>query len=192
MAATQYEPPPSYDLEIGRRVHEVIAEYGRRGERPDVESLFEEVAEVVRRLPFAGRRRPGPQRTAALTAVGLGLMPPTDWTFVGSEVRFGRGRVDLIWQAPNGFLPAPGAIVIDELKAGAMPGHLAAGEVTEQVARYVRYGEVTYGVLFVGVRLIALSLPPSSVLYRPSSDGPVAEPLEGTDYWFGPRPGEVI
>lgn len=192
MAESPFERPPSYDREVGQRAQALFAEYGRRGERPDGEALFDEVVAVLRCHPFLGRRRPGPQRLATLTAVGLELMPPTDWTFLGAEVASRPGRIDLTWQSPDSFLPAPGVVLFDEMKAGAMPGHLTTGEVTDQVARYLRFGVRTFGSRFAGVRLVALSLPASSVFYRPTADGVITQPLVETEFWFGPRPGEAV
>lgn len=191
MAGQVEERPPSYDREVGQRVHQLLAEYGRRRERPPVEVVFADAVQIVKDMPFYGRRRPGPQRLATLTAVGLELIPPIAWTLIGSELQCQPGRVDLAWEAPPEFQPAPGVVIFDELKAGAMPGHLRTGEVTEQVERYVRFGQQAFGARFAGVRLVALSLPGSSVFYRPSPTGAVAVPLLHTHFWFGPRPGET-
>jgi hypothetical protein len=190
MAPDRPDRPRSFDCQVGEKVHEHLAELARRGERPEGEALFEEVSEVLRLRPYSGRCRPGPQRLATLLAIALEMMPPVEWAFLGAEVPCSPGRIDLMWRAPANFGPAPHAVIVDEVKVGAMPGHLSSGEVTEQMNRYVRFGVKTFGLQFVGLRLIALSCPASSLFYRPRTTN--SEPLARTPYWFGPRPGEVL
>lgn len=192
MAAVIMEAPPSYDRESGQFVHQLLDVYAAKGERPSNTMVFDDAAALVRAFPYSGRRRPSPQRVASLSAIAVSLMPPIDWKSLGCETATDPGRLDVLWQAPRTFAPAPLGIIIDEWKAGAMPSLLGPDEVTDQIRRYIRFGVRTFGDRFKGVRLVALSSPSSSVFYRPDGDGVAAQPLLDTDFWFGPRPGEVV
>jgi len=192
MAAVIMEAPPSFDRESGQFVHQLLGVYAAKGERPPNTVVYDDVVALLRAFPYSGRRRPGPQRVASLTKIGLSLMPPIEWTSLGGETATDPGRLDMLWQAPRNFAPAPLGVVIDEWKAGAMPSLLGRDEVTDQIRRYVGFGVRTFGDRFKGVRLVALSSPSSSVFYMPDGVGVVGQPLLDTDFWFGPRPGEVI
>ncbi len=192
MAAVFMEAPPSFDRECGRFAHQLLGVYADKGERPSNITVFDDAVALQRAFPYSGRRRPGPQRVASLTAIGVSLMPPIDWKCLGCETATDPGKLDVLWQAPRSFAPAPLGIVIDEWKAGAMPSVLGPDEVTDQVRRYVRFGIRTFGDRFKGVRLVALSRPSISVFYSPDVEGIAAQALLDTAFWFGPRPGEVV
>jgi len=88
--------------------------------------------------------------------------PPDEWEFLGTEVKAGGCRFDLVWQTA-------GQVVVDEIKSGAMavPGR---GGFEPQVARLIKGGATKYGDAFVGVRVIILAAPALSYLARPGGD----------------------
>lgn len=181
---------PSIEGQTGERVHRLLGLYARRGERPSPEEIYRDARNLLRSLPFSGGFNPGPQRVAALTAIGLRHFPPLTWSFIGAEVPTGNGRVDLAWRTPGGEARAGGSIVFDEFKAGFLPGQLDGPSTLDQVERYLAFGTRTFGAMFVGVRLVALSRPRKSRLYRPGPDWrDAAVPLQDTPLWFVPQLG---
>lgn len=178
------------DAEVGVKVHHLIGQFAQQSSRPDAEEVFAAAGALVREHPFSETYRAGPQRVTCLTIIGLAFAPPLEWTFLGSELPAGDGKLDLAWSAParpNG--PEAGSVLIDEVKVAGYAGQLEDNRTLDQVRRYLDFGVETYGPLFVGVRLLALSAPRRSVLWRPGPPGAAGsrQLLETTPFWFGPR-----
>ena len=179
------------DAEVGVKVHKLTEKFAHDGRRPDAEEVFVAAGVLIRDQPFSERYNGGTQRVACLTVIGMSLCPPPPWTFLGCEVPAGDGRLDLAWSAPadaEGI--EPGAVLIDEIKVAGYAGQLEDDRTHDQIRRYLDFGVATYGALFVGVRLLALSCPCRSVLWRPGPPGADGSRtlLEATPFWFGPRP----
>ncbi len=179
------------DAEVGVRVHQLIGQVAREGRHVSVEEVFTAAGRLVRAQPFSEIYKAGPQRVTCLTVIGLAMSPPPEWTFLGSELPAGDGRLDLAWSAPmggGGDLVA-GSILIDEIKVASYAAQLDDNRTLNQVHRYLDFGVATYGTRFVGVRLLALSAPRRSLLWRPGPPGADGsrQLLETTPYWFGPR-----
>ncbi len=178
------------DAEVGVKVHHLIGQFAQQVRRPDAEEVFAAAGALVRAHPFSETYRAGPQRVTCLTIIGLALAPPLEWTFLGSELPAGDGKLDLGWSAPPGVARAmAGAVFFDEIKVASYAGQLEDNRTLDQVRRYLDFGTATYGSHFAGVRLLALSAPRRSVLWCPGPPGaPVSRHLlEATPYWFGPR-----
>jgi hypothetical protein len=179
------------DAEVGVKVHQLVGDFLEQGQRPDVETVFIAAGRLVRAQPFSETYRAGPQRVTCLTVIGLAMSPPPEWTFMGREIPAGDGRLDLAWSAParEGEI-GTASVLIDEIKVAGYAAQLENNRTIDQVRRYLDFGVATYGASFVGVRLLALSAPRRSLLWRPGP--PAAEGsrqlLEATPYWFGPRP----
>jgi len=177
-----------WDAEVGIKVHQLIGQFAQEGARPDAEEVFSAAGALVRAQPFSQTYRAGPQRVTCLTAIGLVLCPPPDWQFLGAEIETDDGRLDLAWMAPDDADgAAPGSVLIDEIKVAGYAGQLETNHTLDQVRRYLAFGVSTYGPAFIGVRLLALSGPRRSVLWRPGHSGAPAtrQLLETTPFGFG-------
>lgn len=161
-----------FAAELGRRVQAVITRCLLcPGHRPNAEQVSV-IARAVLALdpPMRGRRTY--LLTASMaTAYARYFAPPDPWRLVASEVRFGRGRADLL------YCDGRCCFFVDEIKTARIRSledrHLAA-----QVAGYQAGGDV-YGSSFLGVR-VALLRAPSRLLLVPSAAAVRALP--------GPRP----
>lgn len=178
------------DAEVGIRVHQLIGQFARECRHVSVEEVFTAAGRLVRARPFSETYRAGPQRVTCLTVIGLAMSPPPGWAFLGSELPAGDGRLDLAWSAPiDDGGPMAGSVLIDEIKVVSYAAQLDDNRTLNQVRRYLDFGVATYGSQFAGVRLLALSAPRRSLLWRPGPLGAEGsrQLLETTPYWFGPR-----
>lgn len=177
------------DAEVGVRVHQLIGTFAQQGLRPSAEDVFVAAGALVRRQPFSETHRAGPQRVTCLTVIGLAICPPVEWTFLGSEVPTGDGRLDLAWMAPDDAGDvASGSVLIDEIMVAGYAGQLEDNRTLAQIRRYLDFGASTYGSRFVGVRLLSLSAPRRSVLWRPGLPGAEGSPGRSKR----PRSGSVL
>lgn len=79
--------------------------------------------------------------------------PGSDAQYIGAEVSFDGGRLDLVW-----FVPDLG-VVIDELKTTAWVRLGVDNTMLEQAQRYRKYGAGQWDDLFAGVRFLPLLNP---------------------------------
>lgn len=91
--------------------------------------------------------------------------PGADAQYVGAELSFDGGRIDLAW-----FVPDLG-VVIDELKTTAWVRLGVDAKMLEQAQRYREFGVAEWGDQFAGVRFLPLLNPSEARFVSP--DGTV-------------------
>lgn len=104
------------------------------------------------------------QRVITTTGAYFARFHREGWEFLGSEVKLGTGRVDLIWRTPNG------RIVIDEVKVTASGAVVDDADTIGQVRRYNDAATSTWGDAFVGVRLLPLTAPGWALWCSPTGE----------------------
>lgn len=177
------------DVEVGQRVHRLLARYAAAGERPSVERVFADAGALVRAWPFDRTFNPGPQRVTCLTVIGITLLPPPTWRFLGAEVELGGGFADLVWESADGCAGIPaGQVVGDEVKVAGHSGQLEDNRTMTQIRRQLVGGPERYGHRFAGTRLLGLSGPLRSLFYAAGEPLSERRRLVDTPWWFAPRP----
>lgn len=147
----------------------VVAQVVQAGSKPT--AALGVAGQVVRGTPWAWYRT-GRSRLASTAAAYLRWMaPPEDWT-VG-EVLEVSGRAGFTWVSPAGEL------IVDLLDVGDVAGHTLAAAFHDHGA--ARVAELGPDVHLVGVRLMRLSNPTSSVLCTTPQRQAL---LTTTPYWF--------
>lgn len=96
---------------------------------------------------------------------------PPGWTFWGSEVHVGVGRLDLLWR--RGRL-----VLIDEVKTGSAR-QMRLARTSTQLDQYVTTGSAVWGEQFIGVRLLCVVDPRQSLFIHPHA---AHQPLHDTPY----------
>lgn len=171
-----------YDAQVGSFVHLVLGEVVEQCLTLDASGRARLVNETVARnidgVPGLGRGDKAHSRIATLASQYLThFLPPRDSTFVGAEVGFHDGRVDLAWYRRDL------GTWFDEIKTWRGVGELIDDSTLRQVYKYLDHGIDAYGDDFLGVRLIPLGHLRNARLIRP--DG-AHVPLASLDL-FGPR-----
>lgn len=140
------------DRVIGQRVHALIGGYLRAGLVPAPRQIWVAAAKVFTAAPLP-QNHAARQRAACATAAYFSIFHPVAWTFLGSEVDLGTGRVDLVWTTPTGD------VVIDEVKMAGAADQVDDPATVAQVRRYCAAGIDSFGERFAGVRLLPLAAP---------------------------------
>lgn len=159
--------PTQRNLRIGRAIEEIIAGLLAAGHRhPGVAALLDAAAEhPVGREGRASHRAANRQRIfAGLLSFFAFHLPPDDWQFIASRVRFSDGEFDLVWRRPDGM------IVVDEVKSGRLPRPVFVSELKDQIERELAGGRELYPGRFAGVRLLWLANPRHS-FFAPAVGG---------------------
>lgn len=166
----------------GLLVHQLVGEIAGLGNSapPPPEVLIERAAAAVKANPFPATERYGVIRVAGAVRIALD-MSPVGWQFLGCEVPAGRGRVDLVWGEPGRW----GRVLIDEMKLAGFTGVVDDPTTHAQVLRYLTWGAGEFGNQFAGVRVLALSAPRRSLLFK-ASDPHTPSRLVGSDLWWAP------
>lgn len=164
------------DAELGAMAHALLAdavhETVLNGARPTPEDVFVSAGKALAAHPLPGAAR---QRLACLVNVGLSLVPPWGWKFLGSEVAYEGSRVDLAWSHPDG------RVIFDEVKVAGYSKVMSDPATVDQVRRHLSAGAAAYGERFCGVRLLNLSGPSRSLFFS-GPNRPVR--LVQTPWWF--------
>lgn len=152
-----------------RLLDQVVVELVASGGAPS--AALGVAGRAVRGTTWAGYRN-GRNRLASMAASYLRWMaPPEAWG--AADPRSVSGRTAFPWVSPAGEL------IVDLLDVGDVEGHtLAAAFHAHGLARAAELGS---GVHLVGVRLMRLTSPTSSVLYTTRQR---QAPLTATPYWF--------
>lgn len=165
----------SYALIVGDRAHRIAGALSGTNLPPDRASRALALTRTGREIftQFPVEYRPRESLFQAVTAAGVYLnrfRPVVPWTFLGSEIKSGRCRFDLVFECERGVL-------IDEMKLGV--GRAGEVAVRSQVDRYLVEGTSKWGSRFIGVRLCAVHEPASCRLFTPASRH--SRLLTGTD-----------
>lgn len=165
VAAAKPADPAVFPVLLDR----VVAQLVQTGSGPT--AALGVAGQVVRHTPWAGYRT-GRSRLASSAAAYLRWMaPPEDWA--AGKILKVSGRTGFTWVSPDGEL------IVDLLDVGDVDGHtLAAALYDHGTARAEALGG---GVRLVGVRLMRLSNPTSSVLCTTRQRQVL---LTTTPYWF--------
>jgi len=154
----------------GSIAHAVIATLAASGRNPTLTQISGQVNKAMRRFaPIEGRAH----RQNILGIVHRYFsqcLPPARFFFGGAEFDLGVGRADLIW------FDIDGSVLADEVKTGS-PRNLRLTTTTDQVERYRVACVATWGVRFVGLRLLCASEPSASVFVLPDGS---SVPLSST------------
>lgn len=140
------------DRVIGQRVHALIGGYLRAGLVPAPRQIWVAAAKVFAAAPIP-QNHAARQRAACATAAYFSIFHPVGWTFLGSEVDLGSGRVDLVWERPDG------RVVVDEVKMAGAGDQVDDPSTVAQVRRYCTAATESFGERFAGVRLLPLAAP---------------------------------
>jgi hypothetical protein len=160
------------DREIGRRSHALVAGFCRAGLVPEPTQVWVATSRMFAAAPMTlnhGSR----QRTACAVAGYFTHFHRPARLFRGAEVVLGSGRVDLVWELPDGQMQ------IDELKVGSVGTRVEDTDTLEQIARYQQAGSAAWDNRFAGVRLLPLTSPARALYFAadgqrmPLSDAPV-------------------
>lgn len=158
--------------DIGVTAHAAIATLAARTRTPSPLDYPQAVKAALQKYP-ASERLAHRQNAAGLVAAYFWhLLPPPGWTFAGSELRLGAGRVDLLWRNDVGL------ILLDEIKA-APARNLILPTTVAQVDRYCQTGRGIWGERFIGVRLLSLRDWRQSLFVTPTGE---RQPLHTTRY----------
>lgn len=150
--------------DMGAAAHRVIASLAAATTAPNYVQIKDAVA---RALPHLGENEARAHRQNLIgqaVTYFQRLTPGTGWSFHGSEVHLGVGRVDLLWRADDGRL------LVDEIKTGhraffGIATHLSQGR------HYLRECRRLYGPRVNGLRLLCISSPRHSLyLADPTGD----------------------
>ena len=143
--------------EAGTKVHRLIASAVATEDVPDIAAL----SKAMWKLDPIGETIRSSVGVSCSTAASLYLMrlrPPTDWAFVGCEVRLAHAVADLVWcHEPTGD------VLVEEIKCGA-PG-IGDDPVSDQVRRLHAGGIEKWGSKFLGVRLVELRAPARAAVW---------------------------
>ncbi|MGZ6771748.1 MAG: PD-(D/E)XK nuclease family protein, partial [Mycobacteriaceae bacterium] len=159
-------PPPYTDETkarpelVGSLTHQVIAHLAARTLSPDVETIRRSVREAFPHLGENEGRAHKQNIAGRVRTYFTQLLPPTDFSYVGSELHLGQGRVDLLWR--NGS----GTLLIDEVKTG-LGFLLDCTPNRQQAQRYLADGLAAHGPALAGVRLLSTDMPAKSLFFAP-------------------------
>lgn len=151
-AVGEVEVASERDRVIGQRVHALIGGYLRAGLVPAPRQIWVAAAKVFAAAPLP-QNHAARQRAACATAAYFSIFRPAGWTFLGSEVDLGTGRVDLVWETPEG------RVIIDEVKMAGSGDQVDDPATVAQVRRYCTAAAESFGERFAGVRLLPLAAP---------------------------------
>jgi hypothetical protein len=163
--------PIRFYAAVGQHTHAVIAQLITAGVlAPSLTAVSAYVSWRLAANPLPCDRRRGQMLITSMVFTYFErYLPPPPWKLVGVEVSVEADRFDLI------YANDVGEIWIDELKAQrCRPGQLDP-DSSDQLARYIRAGELTYGLLFQGARLVVLGPPAHG--YWVSAGATTANPL---------------
>ena len=138
---------------IGIAIHRLIARLSEAGVRtPTPIELIEAVRceDLPNQVRFAPNAR---QRLLTGAAIYFRLYAEDQWSLIGSEVKAGRSRLDLLWRRPDGQL------VADELKSGRVGIEIEHPELDAQVSRQLKDGRSEFGEEFAGTRVLFFHWP---------------------------------
>lgn len=161
---------------VGSAAHLALLRLAARPDRTAItaQDVLDEAARAARTVRASGTWTSsslGSPHVAPLIASGCRMFPPVTWrhvaaTEVGTDA-------DLIWADEHGGL------LVDEIKTGTM--WQLDPRTRNQVDQHLRRAE-TWPTECHGVRLLTLTSPRRSYLFRRDLTGEV---LEGTEFWFG-------
>jgi hypothetical protein len=182
-------PFASFDAQVGTRVHTLLAHYSVREVRPSVPTLLTDVKALLKAHPLQSEFVIPPSRVITAAAVGLRHLPPLGVRCVGTEVVFSGARADSVWELDDGGVgfETDGGLLIIEYTATSDPRRLRSEHRVRQAKLELLAG-IASRRPFIGVSVLNLSYPPSSLLYIPTLGPEFPVPLIDTEYFFGPRP----
>lgn len=158
--------------DVGQLIHAAIGDLAVRCLQPTLPEIDRATNSGLSRFAPIEARAHRQNVKAGIHVYFRRLLPPTDWSFHGAELRLGSGRADLVWTNPDGLL------LLDEIKTGS-PRQLLLPNTRRQIDRYRDCAQLAWPGQFVGVRLLSL-IDPSRSLFI-ASDGST-HPLDTTDY----------
>lgn len=164
-----------WHIAIGSLVHQcagALAEH--RGEQPGViaQRSTEWVNLAARDTKVFGNLAKARAQVTSLACAYLHRYAPgTDAEYLGAEIPFDGGRVDLVWSIPGL------GVVIDELKTTAWVRLNVDAAMLAQPQRYREFGVQQWGTRFAGVRFLPLRNPGEARFITP--DG-VVHRLDGS------------
>jgi hypothetical protein len=147
----------TWHVAIGALAHMCAAELAQfRGQPPTViaRRATEWVAANVKDVRVLGNM---PKARMQIAAAACSYMhrfaPGLDAKYLGSEIAFDGGRIDLAWDVPDH------GVIIDELKTQTWVRLDINSAMLEQARRYKSFGVNQWGGGFCGVRLLPLRHP---------------------------------
>jgi hypothetical protein len=156
---------------VGVLAHQCIAELAGTADRPTpraITAVVDRSLSVFRPIEARAHRQ---NLAGAIGAYFWHLMLPTSWSFLGSEVHVGGGRVDLLWRHGS-------SVLVDEVKTGSAR-QMRLARTSTQIDQYLSTGSEVWGEQFLGVRLLCLSDPGQSLFIHPNAAN---QPLHTTLY----------
>lgn len=146
-------------------------------DRVQVVDIFDVSADVIRDCAPGTSRRVVASQLVSCVAVAVRMMPPTGWALVKPAADVWGGVPDLVWRSPEGL------VLVDELKSGGWRSRTVPARVADQVERYRSSGVTAAGDRFVGVRLLQLAAPLSSLFFPAEPSAPPVV-LPRSDWWW--------
>ncbi len=147
----------------GSLCHRVITTLAATGTSPSLAAVIDAVEAAIPHLERTAARARKQNAAGAVWAYFTRLLPPSTWSYAGSDVHLGTEKVDLLWRDPHGRL------LIDELSTAH--AHLFASTTTlTQAHSALSQGRQIFGPRLIGARLLNLAHPAQS-LYITSTDG---------------------
>jgi hypothetical protein len=146
-----------WHVAIGALVHQCAGALAdHRGEQPGViaQRATEWVNSAARDTRVFGNLAKARAQITSLACAYLHrYAPDANADYLGAEIAFGGGRVDLVWSIP-GF-----GVVIDELKTTAWVRLNVDATMLDQPQRYRTFGVQKWNSGFAGVRFLPLRNP---------------------------------
>lgn len=151
-------------LDMGAATHRVIASLAVAATAPNYAQIKDAVSRALPHLSENEARAHRQNLIGQAVTYFQRLIPGTGWSFHGSEVHLGVGRVDLLWRANTGHL------LVDELKTGHRAFFGTATHMS-QGRHYLRECRRLHGPSVTGLRLLCISSPRHSLyLADPTGD----------------------
>lgn len=156
----------TWHIAIGQLVHRCAGELAEHRNEPRT-VLVGRIVEWVNAAAkdtrvFGNLAKARAQITSMAGAYLFSYAPGPDAQYIGAELAFDGGRVDLAW-----FVPDFG-VVVDELKTTAWVRLGVDAKMLEQAQRYRQFGVSEWDDLFAGVRFLPLLNPQEARFIDPT------------------------
>jgi hypothetical protein len=149
---------------VGSLTHQLIAVLvGEDHRDPSLQTMARAAATLALPTVTTYRTAARQQLISGASVYFAFFAPGADWQLVGSEVRVGNARFDLVWRTPAG-------VVIDEIKSGPITTPEGRAALDAQLKRHLAVAAAAYGPEFVGERVLVLSAPRTSLMVKPGGE----------------------
>jgi hypothetical protein len=157
-----------WHIAVGQLVHRCAGDLAEHRSEPRT-ALAGRIIEWVNLVAkdtrvFGNLAKARAQITSMAGAYLFSYAPGPDAQYIGAELAFDGGRLDLAW-----FIPDLG-IVVDELKTTAWVRLGVDSKMLEQAQRYRVFGVAEWGDMFAGVRFLPLLNPNEARFIDPTGD----------------------